>query len=425
MRSEMEEKVRGVFNRLTINFPMAFSALVRFDIAEDEAHIDTMGVRIENNRIKIIFNPNFVKPLKNSELTFALIHEAFHILLHHCTIRSSDIKRHYKENIAQDLAINCLIEETNFVKAPLVRDENGNPTTEKAILLPSLFGFPEQLSYEHYLKLLDEKFPDTEFEISIIADDNGSPDSGQGDKENDKGKKGNTLQANGELGEITNKAKIQDNRGNYEDNPVVAATIAAIVEDMNRNHMWGNLPASVVGVILRAQATKIAWHKYLRKELGRFVHYEKTTTIRRWDKYFGKPFPGSTSKSITPIAVYFDTSGSVDNSDIGKFIFELEQVSKKTPVYQWCFDVDVKDPDKMNLFYKKRIPKLGIKGRGGTSFAPIIEHAKKKRINQIIILTDGYAEEITKEMCGNLNIIWVITKDGRTSDKHGKVIKID
>lgn len=420
--TEIEKSFQGTLCRLVIYSPVSFNLLVGMNIVQNKS-METMGVCVKNGRITLAYNPDFFASLKEDERTFVLIHEMMHVLLHHCTHRmSSDRARAYKENVAMDLAINCMIKEETGIAIPRFKEDIGEKKKgEIQCLLPAMFKFPENLSYEQYLALLDKKYPDVK--VKFVGP-GGKPcgSNGTGDDDSDIVVE---ISEDCALGKITKHRIDPKHGGNYDEDAFIDDYVRNVVEQAVRNHQWGHLGAEAVELVLKAQEQPLNWRDILRLKVGSFISFDKEPTRRRWNKHYGKPFLGSTTKSLEPVAVYADTSGSVGSADLSRFIVEIERIANYTGVYLWSFDTDVKDPDETVLFNRQNIESIEFKGRGGTCFSPIFEHAKQKKISQVVVLTDGFAEEISEQQVEGLDVVWVITKGGETDGKPGTVVEMD
>ncbi len=408
--TEIESSFQGTLCRLILFSPFSFNLLAGMNISQSKA-IDTMGVSVKNGRISLVYNPEFFESLEENERTFVLIHEMMHVLLHHCTHRmSSDPCRAYKENVAMDLAINCMIQEDVGIKMPRFKEDVGNKKKgDVQCLLPSQFSFRNGLSSEQYLALLDNKYPD--MKVVFVS-------SGDGDKDSD-------ISEDCPLGKIT-KGRIGARHGEgFDEDAFIDDYVRNVVEQIERNHQWGHLDSHAIEMVKKAQEQPLNWGDILRLKVGSFISFERTPSRRRWNKHYGKPFLGSASKSVEPVAVYADTSGSVGSADLSRFIVEIERLAHYTGVFLWSFDTQVHSPDDPMFFNRMNIESIEFKGRGGTCFSPVFEHAKEKGINKVIVLTDGVAEEITAAQVEGLDVVWVIVKGGDVLGKPGIVLEMD
>lgn len=404
-----EQRLEQALCLLSINSPVSFNMLVRIRLEkcgpEECKSMDTLGVGVMEGDLVLKYNPDFVDSLTTEGLTYVLIHEMMHVLLHHVTHRQpDDVGQKEIANVAMDLEVNSMIPEDRYIRMPMKADENG---VQKHLgLLPVDFQFQSMLSYEVYFDLLMSNA--NIIKVSVDGEGNITASTGM----------------NGESKVISTHGL--DNHGNFKENSLIDEMIRAEVERIDRDNLWGNMPLGAVTHIRKAQESKVNWNEYLQLELGRSLKYRNVPSRRKWNKYYGKPYLGSTQKSVEPVAVYVDTSGSCfRQKDLSVFAGELERIAHFADVYYWDFESDVVDPEEFKRFYREDIEQLVFKGGGGTSFTPILNHAKNNDIRNVVILTDGYAEDVSDEAAQDLNLIWAILPGGNTSGKPGAVISID
>lgn len=420
-----EQVFEDARNLLSVNCPMAFHLLIRIFVSADE-RVDTAAIGVFGSRINLMYNTHFFASLTRPEQMFVLTHEMMHLLLHHCTHRSShDRSRAYKENVAMDLAINTLIEEDNFTRFPRVKEDKENiKKGEVSVLLPEQFGFPPKLSFNQYLDLLDQKYPDKTIKFVIKQKGASSVSADEFENADVSADIEVEIDIDSALGKITCNRISAKHGEHYNEDPFVDDFIRNQVEEIFRNKLWGNASGSMIEAVKKAQEQPLNWADILHLRLGQFISFDKEQSRRRWNKHYGKPFLGYTTKSVEPVAVYVDTSGSVGTTDLSRFIVEIERIAHYTTVFMWCFDVKVIDPDECITFSRRNIDQIEFKGRGGTSFWQIFEHAKEKQIRKIVILTDGYAENISQAQVEGLEVIWTITPGGETKGKPGTVVEM-
>lgn len=179
-----------------------------------------------------------------------------------------------------------------------------------------MFGYKDGLSFEQYLDLLDKRFPD----VSIRFVPKGSQDA-LGQK---PGKMANGVQVdveidgNCDIGKIT-KGRIDNRHGaGYDEDAFIDDFVRNAVENIERNHSWGHLSNHGIEMVKKAQEQPLNWGDILRLKLGPFLSYQKELSRRRWNRHYGKPFLGNTTKCVEPVAVYADTSGSVGSADLAR-----------------------------------------------------------------------------------------------------------
>ena len=363
--------------------------------------IETMGVAMEDNRIVLYYNLDFVNSLTDAEVRYVLKHETLHVALHHITTRlSEDPKERKLWNIAADLAVNSLITETSQCSMPKRKDPK---TGEETIIgvLPSTYGFPEKLSMEQYVQLIRDKQDKNE---------EGEGEGGQGE--------GGEGQGNGQA----KGGEGFDDHSGWEESEIGDEQIRQKIEQMANNpQAWGSMGADCKELILAAQSSKVPWTKLLRIYIGQTLSSKIASTFKRPNRRFGYPFSGTKRKYSDRKLLAFDTSASVGNTDLSQFLSEANRLAEKHPVDVCLFDCDITQEPKP---FDKKHSSYEFKGRGGTNFEPPFKLASERGYKTLIVLTDGYAPAPDYPE-GVKDVIWVITPDGQCPVSWGKQVKID
>ena len=368
--------------------------------------IGTMGVSVKQDRMSLFFDPLFVLALERAEVGFVMLHETFHIMLHHCTGRiPRDQKAHQKWNIAADLAINCLIPRTSTCQMPTWKtvplDKKGQPVKNPsgvAIKKGARMGILP-LDY----KLADKKA--MEWYFSAVPE---NPNGGGGDGEGE-GEGGEGEGEGGYPGQL-------DSHDEWEPSDLIDQEIQNTVERISKNRQWGTMPQETINDIHAAQKTEVPWSKILRHALGDLMSKDKRKSIKKINRRVPfYPFKGEVKTGVDKKLVGFDTSGSVGDDELDKFLSEVNRlVEEEQPVDAICFDTEIKG--KPVPFFRSK-SKYNFKGRGGTCFTAIVEFAKANKYKHLIILTDGEAPCPPHQV--GLDIIWVITPDGSDTPPQG------
>lgn len=404
----------------------------------------------------IFYSAKFINSLRQGEVQFAVAHEVYHCLYGHTggegkvnRMRAQDGWDPELANRAQDYFINLDLKKAGIGEFITTIDILYDPK------------FDGMSSEEIYMDLVENGDPmaqtetlDVHIEFEVVDEDNeaggGGDEDGEGDGDSDgdggdgkgegddqnggsgsgsnpssgngKGKSsgGSSSDSNGDdadgegdgLNEgqdgnakKTIKIKItkkqaQQAKQNWEE---VAQRAVAHVE--NSSQGAGSIPAHLRRLIADIHKPRIDWRAVLRKF---------TITIRKTGYSFTRPdkrtfgggmtLPGyrRDDKKLT-VAVAFDTSGSVGQEALNKFISEFLGIMKGFKSYEihaFCFEgtVDhttykhikssgIADAEKDLQEYIQH-----VKGGGGTMFASVWDFLRLKRIKPrgLVFFTDGY-----------------------------------
>tara|TARA_R110001592_G_scaffold106383_6_gene298558 strand:- start:240 stop:1394 length:1155 start_codon:yes stop_codon:yes gene_type:complete len=164
----------------------------------------------------------------------------------------------------------------------------------------------------------------------------------------------------------------------------------------------GNIPGELAEIINRlftVEPASFPWKQYLRRFVGNSsISYTKKLRRKYNKRYTGNP--GLKIKFKNHICVGVDTSGSVSNDELKEFMSELCHMHKtghQITVVQCDTQIN-----SVEVFNPKK--DWEIKGRGGTSFQPVVDHYNEKDYTALIYLTDG--EAYAPENCPK-NALWV------------------
>ncbi len=350
--------------------------------------IPTAGVSKNGIGVQLSVNPDFFTSLSENHRKGLLKHELLHISFGHLLVRDLyDDKKLF--NIAADLEINQYIDSNNLPDGGLTLDT-----------------FPE-LNLE--AKAGTKYYYD---ELSKAKQNGSCPslesllNSMDGDTPYDHG----TWEEFEDIPEAERKLIQKQVEHQVKEN--ADAT----------EKRCGNIPGELADLIQRlrhVEPAKFDWKGYLRRFVGNSsVAYTKKLR-RKYNKRYAAN-PGLKIKFKNHICVGIDTSGSVNNEELKEFVNELNHMHKtghKITIAQ-C-DTTLRSVNEFN-------PKADfeVRGRGGTSFQPVIDHYNENgRYTALIYLTDG--EAYAPENCPK-NTLWVHSSVSRINeDLPGLKIKLN
>ena len=351
--------------------------------------IPTAGVSKHGIGVQLAVNPDFFDNLSLEHRVGLVKHEILHISFGHLIMRDiySDKKLF---NIAADLEINQYIDSSYLPEGGITMDS-----------FPEL-KLPAKAGTKVYYDLLSE-----------AKDDGTSPslDSMLNDTEGDSPYDAHpTWDEFDELSEADKKLIEKQ----------VEHQLKEIAEQTEKRQ--GSIPGELSEIISRlrhVEPAKFDWKAYLRRFVGNSsVVYTKKLRRKYNKRYIANP--GLKIKFKNHILVGVDTSGSVSSNELVEFMNEINHMHKtghKITVAQ-C-DTRLNSVEDFN-------PKKdwNIKGRGGTSFQPVIDHYNEYgRYTALIYLTDG--EAYNPDNCPK-NTLWVLSSRSQmNNDLPGKVIKLN
>lgn len=362
----------------------------------------TMGVGVSGDRLHLVYDPLFVLSMERSEIGFVMVHEALHVMFHHVTKRiPQDQGAAAKWNIAADLAINCLIPRGSTCMMPTWKkdpvDGKGNPLQggdgkpikkgDRMGVLPKDYKAEDKKAMEWYFNILPKQ----------------DPSGGGGSLGSD---------GDGQDGD----SQSLDMHDLWEASELVDQEIKNTVERISKNRQWGNMDGETQSAIQAAQVAEVPWYKILRHALGDLMSKSKIKSMKKVNRRIPMyPWKGNIKTGVDNKLVAFDTSGSVGDEELDKFLCEVNRlVEDEQPVDAICFDTRV--IGKPRPFVRAH-RKYSFKGRGGTCFNPVVQYAKDHRYKHLILFTDGYAECPQHQQ--GLDIIWVLTPDGTDTPPSG------
>lgn len=372
-----EERWNWLISYMVVTNKFVHYTLRMMDKVRDDS-INIMGVRVEPLKITLLYNEEQLSKMDDKEIRFIIMHEVLHVVLHHCTVRdapSPDEAQIY--NYAQDLAVNSMVlsiipvcdKKRKYFEIPHTEDG------EVIGLLPEKFGYPDNLSSNQYLELLrkdqKEKKPDI---ILLLADENGS----------------NRLDDHSQWGE-----------SNIMDEVIRDKMKKALFLDK----VWGDLSGGAQSLITQAQINKISWERYLKYHIGNLIAPTYTRTITKPDKRYGYPYLGKKRGYRDKKLVAIDTSGSISDKDLSKFLCAINKLVEIMSVDLVLFDSKIQIGPVS--FHRKHIS-YDFKGRGGTDFQPVFNIAVERKYQSVILLTDGCACSVEYPK-GVKDVLWVLT----------------
>ena len=378
--------------------------------------------------INTYFNPEFVQTLDDKELLFVAIHECMHKVYKHLFIW----KKLRKEdplltNMANDYVIN-----------PMIRDLDPE---ERFLCIPRYKDGPKK---GEVMCLIDDNFEgmDTKQVIDILRKENEENPQGEGD-EGDEGDEGGD--SDPEYSEkIMKRAEDQHDDHNYgEDGDTEEASIELDRAIRQAVEVAGAGADGVAREIMKLLAVETPWQDILAEFIKQQVKGGGQTTWRKYNRrLIGSDIymPSMLDERAGSVVVAIDTSGSIPQDILTKFLSELKAivtdvVPEKLHLMYWGSTVCAEETyDEMT--YANLEDSTKPKGGGGTRPACVQERVGDgvktgayQNLDAVIVLTDGYFygdKQGEWEQLG-IPVLWAVLEHGGNASftpKFGSLIKV-
>jgi predicted metal-dependent peptidase len=157
----------------------------------------------------------------------------------------------------------------------------------------------------------------------------------------------------------------------------------------------GNIPRSFTDIT----EPKIDWKQVLQDFIYTVVQGKDYATWRKPNRRYlaqGLYMPSTIAESVGELVIGIDTSGSIDDATLSRFLSELVGIVKTTPperVHLLWWDTIVQKHDIfMPDEYDNIMTKIKPAGGGGTSVTCVTEYIKQQQLNPVAVInfTDGH-----------------------------------
>lgn len=346
----------------------------------------------------LLLNEEFMNSQSPEHFRSILLHEVLHMALEHID-RLKDVfdTDPITANLAADIVVNGIILDNGF---PLP-SEAISDSDLKHLSVREIYNILRQKQQEDP-NYMQKKYGNGSDEVNQCLQK--SPSSGQGGKE---GK----FQENGGMS--------KNDKTNWKDILNKAITIA-------RSKRAGPIGAGINRILDGFLEPTINWkdvlYKYITSSRTDFEGFDRRTI---YQGLYLDDLGGGKIK----VALFVDTSGSVDEKLLSEFFGEIKFAINALPNITgelWYFDTELYPEGDI-----REIDNLTIKGGGGTDFAPAMKKLKELHEENVsdqilgIIFTDGYARMDNWDI-PECSLLWCISPGG-VSNRYfhcGDVVRI-
>lgn len=355
--------------------------------------VPTAGVGKDGINYRLYISEIFWNSLNDNHRRGLLKHELLHIAFGHLTMyfKFSNKRR---ANVAMDMEINQYIHEDDL-------PEGGVKLSD----YESLNLAPKAGCRYYYDKLKD---------LEDKKDQQGSCGNRNMDKLLDDIKNGNNL----------DHSTWDECEGLTEaEEKLLDKQVQRILNDAEHKtkSRGGHVPDELKDKIILDEIIppKFNWKNYIR----RFTGVSTKIFTRKTRRKENIKFPDNPSLKVKmrqKMLLAIDTSGSVNNNELKEFINEIHHI------YKAGVDVHILQCDttiKSSKDYDGKF-ELGIVGRGGTDFDPVLEFYEEHReYTSLIYFTDG---ECSTSLKPSKPVLWVISEQSDMPEGlPGRTIKLE
>jgi len=392
--------------RLTLDGKIFYSTLLCKMEKIPSKIIPTAGVTIENDQIKLFYNPLFLQrqyddeknpKMKLLRVCAILEHELLHLVYEH--VLRSKLYNRIPEiyNIATDIAINQYIPDLDTSK----------------FLTPNKFDLPSNKDAEFYY---NELVKNAKF---IHIEKSGNFNQNQQNSNSKVKYKGKSVGK-----QVDSHEKWKNSSNDNLTKEVLKQAVREAYQQSQKSR--GYLPSYLEEQIEKLLTPPtISWKTLLRQYVGNSVKTGFRSSWKRPNRRLGEDFKGKISKRTIKIAVAIDTSGSVGSEEFKEFISEIKGIMNS---YKSSIKIIECDAIIQKEYELKPYSKIDtkFKGRGGTDYKPVFDLLNKKReVDLLIYFTDLYCDFNECNPKG-YEVIWICTSKGNYGNKppFGKLIRI-
>ena len=174
---------------------------------------------------------------------------------------------------------------------------------------------------------------------------------------------------------------------------------------------WGTIPGRWKDRILAALRPRLSYRAVLRQFRASVLSVHRRLTRMKPNRRYGFLYLGSRYDFTTRLLFAVDVSGSMSGDDLARGYSVINRFFKygveTIDVIQ--FDTEIQGAP---LTLKRARSTVEVKGRGGTSFAPVIAFLDKHRdYDGAIIFTDGIAPVPPRPKNRRTRLLWLFTRE--------------
>lgn len=335
------------------------------------------------NGTSLVFNPEWVCSRTEHDLMCILAHETLHVAMLH------PIRREDRDPELWNIAADCIVNRT-------LTEHGYQMPADALVSVPGLHISPYDTSEDIYERLKEmvgnggggNGMKMAKAGVSMDAGDQPGEGEGEGEGQGDQPSQGPTSQ---EQEDVMRK--------------VVEAAMAA--------REAGSMPASMERIVDISFHGQRDWRDELRKIIAGGA--EKIPSWSRPNRryiHMNEYLPGPSDWGPGEIVLAIDTSGSIDDELLSKFVAEVRKINEDIQpekIHVVCCDAQVQWTQTYTSFDEIEAKPVG---RGGTRFSPVFDWVEQQGIHPraLIYFTDLQCSDFGEPP--SYDVRWVVWPDG-------------
>jgi len=344
-----------------------FTAISRRVTKKACTTIPTAGVCVdkETGKFQMLYNPGFFETLPDDHRRGVLMHEFYHLVFKHVTVRMPEEGMSRRWNVATDLAINTHISD----KLP------------DCALVPGIApyeNYPPGMSAEYYDELLKK----------------------EAEEKQDKGEEcdlPSTLDSHDGWGAAPGMQETVNQR--------LREIIGEATEECEDLRNYGSVPHDIKRELQKSLYKTIDPEGMLRYFIKTSQASNKQSTVRKINRRAPYQWPAKRVKRVANVAISIDQSGSVDDGMLKTFFSLLNKFAKLATFTVVPFDSTVCE-DGIYVWRKGETREWRRVRYGGTNFDAPTKWVNERNFDGHIILTDMCAP---RPIASKSQRLWITT----------------
>lgn len=373
----VETQLAAARTRLILDTPFLGALVLRLPL---QAADPTWCPTTATDARAFYYNPDYIGRLNPSETQFVLAHEALHCALSHFARRGHRLIHRW--DIACDFAINPLLVEEGLCPPP------------DALLLEGL----RNMTAEEIYPLLDDKDDERQTHDRHLYDQQPEPGRRQQQPSRPKTESPSLEQTQEAGGSQARKGPQQQQQGSQAPEPLDEMDKARLDQQWRQRlagaaqqaRQAGKLGAAMARLVEQALAPQLPWRVLLASHLNSRARDD--FSYQRPSRREGQAILPSARSSQLELVVALDTSGSLQDAEIGHFLAEVQAIKGqlRARVLLLACDNRITDTWLYEPWEEFRAPPR-VKGGGGTDFRPVFDflHRQSPQPELLLYFTDA------------------------------------